>query len=107
MMRQHHALYPMLNCNVLILSVTRITNTEVIQAFRNPSLLPESDLYNEQIIEVTSVGMDSTTIAWEWNVKDHILQDPNNTKDNIRDVSLNPEKMNTHFQMVGLEVPIG
>ena len=97
MMRQHHDVYPMPNGNVLILAVTRMPNAEAIQAGRSPSLLTQSDLYNEQIIEVTPIGMNSATIVWEWNIKDHLVQDFDDTKDNFGDVSLNPEKLNINF----------
>ncbi|NRD24775.1 aryl-sulfate sulfotransferase [Winogradskyella litoriviva] len=97
MMRQHHDIYPMPNGNVLILAVTRMTNAEAIQAGRNPAELSETDLYNEQIIEVTPVGANSATIVWEWNVKDHLVQDFDNSKDNFGDVGLSPEKLNINF----------
>ena len=97
MMRQHHDIYPMPNGNVLILAVTRMTNAEAIQAGRNPVNLTESDLYNEQIIEVTPVGTSDATVAWEWNVKDHLVQDFDNSKDNYGDVGLSPEKLDINF----------
>ena len=95
--RQHHDVYPMPNGNVLILAATRMTNTEAIQAGRNPSLLSESDLYNEQIIEVTPIGTDNATVVWEWNIKDHLIQDFDSSKDNFGDISLNPEKLDINF----------
>lgn len=97
MMRQHHDVYPMPNGNVLILAVTRMTNAEAIQAGRNPSELTETDLYNEQIIEVTPVGANDATIVWEWNVKDHLVQNFDNNKDNFGDVGLSPEKLDINF----------
>ena len=97
LMRQHHDVYPMPNGNVLILAATRITNAEAIQAGRNPGLLPQTDLYNEQIIEITPIGSNNATIAWEWNVKDHLVQDFDNSKDNFANVSSSPEKLNINF----------
>tara|TARA_R110002033_G_scaffold20329_4_gene51575 strand:- start:8705 stop:10336 length:1632 start_codon:yes stop_codon:yes gene_type:complete len=97
MMRQHHDVYPMPNGNVLILAVTRMTNSEALQAGRNPMNLTESDLYNEQIIEVTPVDSNNATVVWEWNVKDHLVQDFDNSKDNFGDVGLSPEKLNINF----------
>ena len=97
MMRQHHDIYPMPNGNVLILAVTRMTNAEAIQAGRNPVNLTESDLYNEQIIEVTPSGINNATIVWEWNVKDHLVQDFDTSKDNYGDIGLSPEKLDINF----------
>jgi hypothetical protein len=97
MMRQHHDIFPMPNGNILILAATRMTNTEALQAGRDPNLLTETDLYNEQIIEVTPVGFNNATIVWQWNVKDHLVQDFDATKDNFGDVGLSPEKLNINF----------
>ena len=97
MMRQHHDVFPMPNGNVLILAATRMSNAEAIQAGRDPNLLPQSDLYNEQIIEVTPLGINGATIVWEWNVKDHLIQDYDASKDNFGDISLRPEKININF----------
>ena len=97
MMRQHHDIYPMPNGNVLILAVTRMTNAEAIQAGRNPINLAESDLYNEQIIEVTPSGINDATIVWEWNVKYHLVQDFDTSKDNYGDIGLSPEKLDINF----------
>jgi hypothetical protein len=97
MMRQHHDIFPMPNGNVLILAATRMTNLEAVQAGRDPNLLSETDLYNEQVIEVTPIGTDNAEIFWEWNVKDHLIQDFDSSKDNFGDVSLNPKKLNVNF----------
>lgn len=96
-MRQHHDVYPMPNGNVLILAVTTLTDTEAIAAGRNPSLLIDPRLYNEQIIEVEPVGTTQGNIVWEWNIKDHLIQDFDNTKANFGDVSANPGKMDINF----------
>ena len=96
-MRQHHDIHPMPNGNVLILAATKLSNTEAIELGRNPALLTETYLYSEQIIEVTPIGLNNATIVWEWNAKDHIVQDFNVTKDNFGDVSLSPEKLNINF----------
>ena len=34
---------------------------------------------------------------WEWNIKDHLIQDSDNTKANFGDVSLNPGKLDINF----------
>ncbi|APY08992.1 hypothetical protein BWZ20_12100 [Winogradskyella sp. J14-2] len=96
-MRQHHDVYPMPNGNVLILAATVMDNSEAIQAGRNPMLLTETDLYNEQIIEVTPIGFSSANIVWEWNIKDHLIQDFDATKDNFGDVGLSPNKLDINF----------
>ena len=98
LMRQHHDVFPMPNGNVLILAATRMTNTEAIQAGRDPSLLSETDLYNEQIIEVTPVGLTGASVVWEWNINDHLIQDFDNSQENYNtDVSGNPQLLDINF----------
>lgn len=96
-MRQHHDIYPMPNGNVLILAATIMSNSEAIQAGRNPALLTESELYNEQLIEVTPIDFNNANIVWEWNIKDHLVQDFDATKDNFGDVGLSPNKLDINF----------
>lgn len=95
--RQHHDIFPMPNGNVLILAVTNITKAEAIQLGRNPELLTETDLYNEQIVEVTPIGLNGAEIVWEWNAIDHLVQDFDATKSNFGNVGLSPEKLNINF----------
>lgn len=95
--RQHHDVYPMPNGNILILAATLMTAEEAIQAGRNPALLQQGELYNQQIIEVTPVGFNDANIVWEWNIKDHLIQDFDNTKDNFGNVGLNPNKLDINF----------
>ena len=95
--RQHHDVFPMPNGNVLILAVTIMSNAEAIQAGRDPGLLPETILYNEQLIEVQPIGLTGGTIVWEWNIRDHLIQDFDNTKDNFGDVSLSEGKLDVNF----------
>lgn len=95
--RQHHDVYPMPNGNVLILAVKTLTEAEAIAAGRNPGLLTDPRLYSEQILEVEPVGTNQANIVWEWNIKDHLIQDFDPTKDNFGDVAMNPGKMDINF----------
>ncbi|WP_422105744.1 aryl-sulfate sulfotransferase [Winogradskyella sp.] len=95
--RQHHDVYPLPNGNILVLAITPMTNGEAIQAGRNPAMLSQNELYNEQIIEIEPVGTDNANIVWEWNVKDHLIQDFDNTKDNFGVVADNPQRLDINF----------
>lgn len=85
------------NGNVLILAATVMSDVEAIQAGRNPANLVENVLYNEQIIEVEPIGASDGNIIWEWNIKDHLIQDFDDTKDNFGSVSENPNKLDINF----------
>ncbi|OMP31470.1 hypothetical protein BKM32_07055 [Mangrovimonas sp. DI 80] len=94
---QHHDVFPLPNGNVLILAVTKRTDSEAFQAGRDPLLLDEDSLYNEQIIEVAPVGFDSGEVVWEWNVWDHLIQDYDGSKDNFGVVSEHPELLDINY----------
>ncbi len=94
---QHHDIYPLPNGNVLMLAVSTLTESEAIQAGRNPSLLSEGKLFNEQILELEPVGSNQANIVWEWHVKDHLVQDFDSNKDNYGVVGDNPELLDVNF----------
>ncbi|MEM9679324.1 MAG: aryl-sulfate sulfotransferase [Bacteroidota bacterium] len=95
--RQHHDVFPMPNGNVLILAATVVSDTDAIQAGRNPAFLPDNELYNEQILEVQPVGATGGNIVWEWNAIDHLIQDFDNTKNNFGVVADNPQKIDVNY----------
>jgi len=95
--RQHHDIYPMPNGNILILAATVMEQDEAVQNGRDPSLINNQKLYNEQIIEIEPVGANSYNTIWEWNVKDHLIQDFDVSKSNFGNVGLNPQLLNINF----------
>lgn len=94
---QHHDVFPMPNGNILMLAVTTMTQQEAIQAGRDPNTLPQGKLYNEQILELEPLGTNNANIVWEWNVKDHLIQDFDATKDNFGVVEDNPQLLDINF----------
>jgi hypothetical protein len=94
---QHHDIYPLPNGNILVLVLTVMSNSEAIQAGRDPNLLPDSTLNNEQIIEIEPIGVDQANIVWEWNVKDHLIQDFDASKSNFGVVEDNPQLLDINF----------
>lgn len=95
--RQHHDVYPMPNGNILILAATVMTQSEAIQAGRDTSLMPDNQIYNERIFEVEPIGFSQANVVWEWNVKDHLVQDFDNTKDNFGVIADHPQKIDFNF----------
>ncbi|WP_299886508.1 aryl-sulfate sulfotransferase [uncultured Lacinutrix sp.] len=95
--RQHHDIFPMPNGNVLVLAATIMSETEAIQEGRDPNLINNGQLYNEQIVEIEPVGINQYNVVWEWNVKDHLIQDFDPNKNNYGTVSLEPGKLNINF----------
>ena len=95
--RQHHDVYPMPNGNVLILAATVMPQSEAVQAGRDTGLLPDNEVYNERIFEVEPVGSDQANVVWEWNAKDHLIQDFDIAKDNFGVIADHPEKLDFNF----------
>ena len=96
--RQHHDVFPMPNGNILVLSATIIGEADAIAAGRDPNLIDSSgELYNERIYEVEPTGTNGGNIVWEWNIKDHLIQDFDITKHNFGVVSENPGKLDVNF----------
>lgn len=96
-MLQHHDIFPMDNGNILVLAATEMTSEEAIEAGRDPSKLDNGRLLNEQVIEIEPSGTNSATIVWEWNIKDHLVQDFDSTKDNYGVISENPNKLDINY----------
>ncbi len=93
----HHDVFPMPNGNILMLAVSTMTLAEATQAGRDPATLAENKLYNEQILELEPVGTNDANIVWEWNIKDHLIQDFDNSKDNFGIINENPQLLDINF----------
>jgi len=93
----HHDVYPLPNGNILMLALNKMSEVEATQAGRDPSLILGGELYNEQILELEPQGIDQANIVWEWNIKDHLIQDFDNTKDNFGVVSEHPELLDFNY----------
>ncbi len=94
---QHHDIFPLPNGNILMLAVTTMDTNEAIQAGRDPSKLEDGKLYNEQILELERVGTNQANIVWEWNIKDHLIQDFDSNKDNFGVIADNPQLLNINY----------
>lgn len=97
---QHHDIYPLPNGNILILAIDIINEQDVIQMGRDTALIPQQQIYDEQIIEIqpNSTG---ATIVWEWHISDHLIQDYDSSKDNFGAVADNPQLVDFNFIGIG------
>ena len=94
---QHHDIEYLPNGNVLILAWEYKTATQATDAGRNPSLLADSELWPERIVEIQPSGTSGGTIVWEWYLWDHLVQDYDNSKANYGVVTDHPELVNLNF----------
>lgn len=94
---QHHDVYPLPNGNVLMLAVNTMDGIEAIDEGRDPSLILEAKIFNEQIIELEPSGATGANVIWEWNIKDHIVQDFDVAKNNYGVIKDHPELLDFNF----------
>jgi hypothetical protein len=89
----HHDIAPMPNGNILAMVVEHKSLEEAIQAGFKQSLLKDSKLFPDYLVEIQKTGPKSGKIVWEWHVWDHLIQDVDPTKSNYGDVAANPGKI--------------
>jgi hypothetical protein len=94
--RQHHAITPMPNGNILALVWEKKTNQEAIAMGRNPAKVGEV-LWSEKIVEIKPNGFNSGTIVWEWKLWDHLIQNFDNERINFSPISEHPELIDINY----------
>ena len=99
---QHHDVYPMPNGNILILVIEVIDGAEATQMGRKLLTPPFKQLYNEQILELKPKNSNDADIVWEWNVKDHLIQDYDKTKESYGVISENPQRLDINYYRIFL-----
>lgn len=86
--RLHHDFAPMPNGNILAIAWEYISESEALQAGRNPATMTEGELWPDMIIEIDPL---EDSIVWKWRAWDHLIQDFDSTKDNFGVVGDHPE----------------
>ncbi len=100
---QHHDVYPLPNGNILMLAVDIIEEADAILNGRSPSLILQGRIFNEQILELKPVvGTNQANVVWQWDIKNHLIQDIDNTKLNFGVVKDHPELLD--FNYLNLEL---
>jgi Arylsulfotransferase (ASST)/Dockerin type I domain len=94
---QHHDIEQLPNGNVLILATEDIPEDTAYAHGRDPSLLMDSVLSPEYIVEIQPTGPTSGIVVWEWHLWDHIIQDFDPTKLNYGVIADHPELMDLNY----------
>ncbi len=94
---QHHDIKYLPNGNILAIAWELKTNSEAINAGRNP-LFTSLTVWSEKIIEIDPTGQNTANIVWEWHLWDHLIQDFDETKPNYGNVVEHPELVNINFE---------
>lgn len=88
----HHDATMMPNGNILVLTWELVYTPELIELGRDPDqIASQGFMWSEKIIEVKPVGTDEIELIWEWEIKDHYIQDFDANKSNFGVVSEHPE----------------
>jgi len=94
----HHDAVYMPNGNILVLTWELVFEAELIELGRDPNeIAQEGYMWSERILELEPVGNNDANIIWEWQIKDHYIQDFDDTKLNFGVVSEHPELFNINL----------
>jgi len=94
---QHHDVEKLPNGNVLLIAWEYKSAEEAITSGRNPSLLSQSFLWPDHIVEVQPEGISGGNVVWEWHVWDHLIQDYSPSEENYGVVSEHPELVDINY----------
>lgn len=92
----HHDIEVMPKGNILLTLWDRVSKDEAIALGRD-SLLISGELWPETIMEIAPVYPDTFTIEWQWNLRDHIVQDIDSTLPNYGVISDNPHLVDINY----------
>lgn len=87
----HHDFAVKPNGNILAIVYEAMSYEEALAMGRAPHLIPLSGPWLEKIIEIEPQGEDGANIVWEWYLKDHLIQDLDETKPFYGDPAAHPE----------------
>ena len=94
----HHDAVFMPNGNILMLTWELVYADELIEMGRDPNeIAVEGYMWSEKIVEVEPVGSNDINIIWQWEIKDHYIQDFDTSKQNYGVVSEHPELFNINL----------
>ena len=94
----HHDAVFMPNGNILILSWELVYTDELIELGRDPNEISfEGYMWSEKIVEIEPVGSNDINVIWQWEIKDHYIQDFDASKQNYGVISDHPELFNINL----------
>lgn len=93
----HHDIEPLPNGNFLLVAWERMSPAAAIDNGRNPDTVTPDGIWPEQIIEIEMQGTNQAAWVWEWHLKDHLIQDFDDTKASFGVVADHPELVNFNF----------
>lgn len=93
----HHDFCPMPNGDVMLIVYEKKTGAQMQAAGATSS----SARQLEKIVQLHPTGTSTATIAWQWNLYDHLCQSTNSNGANyVSSIVNNPQLMNVNFQVM-------
>lgn len=94
----HHDAVFMPNGNILLLTWELVYTDELIEMGRDPNeIAVEGFMWSEKIVEIEPVGSNDINVIWQWEIKDHYIQDFDASKQNYGVISDHPELFNINL----------
>lgn len=88
----HHDAVFLPNGNILTLSWELVFENELIELGRNPNSISNLGyMWSERILELEPTGSSGANIVWEWRLKDHFIQNFDESKLNFGIIADHPE----------------
>ena len=94
----HHDAVYMPNGNILLLTWELVYTNELIEMGRDPNeIAVEGFMWSEKIVEIEPVGSNDGNVVWQWEIKDHYVQDFDASKQNYGVIADHPELFNINL----------
>ncbi|MEL6659784.1 MAG: aryl-sulfate sulfotransferase [Bacteroidota bacterium] len=94
----HHDAVYMPNGNILMLSWELVYTDELIELGCDPDEIAiEGFMWSEKIVEIEPVGSNDINVIWQWEIKDHYIQDFDASKQNYGVIAEHPELFNINL----------
>jgi len=88
----HHDAVMMPNGNLLVLTWELVYTDEIVELGRDPNeIFSGGFMWSEKILEIKPIGNNDSEVVWQWEIKNHYIQDFDSTKSNFGIVSEHPE----------------
>ncbi len=95
-MHAHHDVALMPNGNILVLLWGYISESDAISQGRIGNI-DDAGLWPPMVMEIAPIGVDSAEVVWQWNMKDHLIQNVNPNLPNYGALSDHPELMDINY----------
>jgi hypothetical protein len=90
----HHDIEILPNGNILAISYDALSPEEAIAAGKSPEHLPKAGIWIDKVIEIKPTKPEGGEIVWEWRMRDHLVQEFDETKANYGKIAEHPRKLN-------------